>query len=314
MKETTYGINIVCKKTGLSSHAIRKWESRYNAVTPQRSVTNRRLYSESNINRLRILKRLTDSGYSIGHIANLNDEKLLELLRESRIDEKTSDIVIQHVSEDIGKDSHELINAAISAVIDYNTSGLEKLIIDCSVRYGNIWTINYLLVPTIHQIGMLWRQGKIKISHEHLASETLRTFLGNIISNSKTSSEAPVIIVTTPSGQLHEFGAILAAASAATEGWNVCYLGPNLPSEEIASATLSREARVVALSVVFPADDPNIINDIIKLREILNSNIKIILGGRAYRDYMKHLISQDIIFIDSLDDFRSELENIRRLD
>lgn len=77
---------------------------------------------------------------------------------------------------------------------------------------------------------------------------------------------------------------------------------------------MTRDARVVALSVVYPSDDPNIIRDFKKLRELPSGNIKIILGSRDYRDYMKHLMNQNIIFIDSLDDFRTELENIRRID
>ena len=254
---------------------------------------------------------LTDSGYSIGQIANHSDEKLSELVSEIKIysDESSSSPAIESGQEDAEK----LVDSALNAILGYNTIELEYLITDCSVKYGNIWTINNLLVPTIHRIGVYWREGRVKISHEHLASEILRTYLGNIISNSNPTATAPRIIVTTPPGQLHEFGAILAAATAATEGWNVCYLGPSLPSEEIASAVLAKDARVIALSIVFPGDDPNIINDIKRLREIVNDNVKIIIGGRAFKDYMKFLWDHEIIFIDSLDEFRDELEKIRHI-
>ncbi|MGB5288347.1 MAG: MerR family transcriptional regulator [Ignavibacteriaceae bacterium] len=41
-----YPIKVVSQMTGLSVHVIRAWEKRYNVVEPDRSDTNRRLYSE----------------------------------------------------------------------------------------------------------------------------------------------------------------------------------------------------------------------------------------------------------------------------
>ena len=41
-----YPIKVVSQMTGLSVHVIRAWEKRYNVVEPERTDTNRRLYSE----------------------------------------------------------------------------------------------------------------------------------------------------------------------------------------------------------------------------------------------------------------------------
>ena len=64
-------IKVVAKKTGLSPHLIRVWERRYGAVTPERSDTQRRMYSEREIERLKVLQMLTEAGHSIGNIATL---------------------------------------------------------------------------------------------------------------------------------------------------------------------------------------------------------------------------------------------------
>ncbi|NIS60351.1 MAG: MerR family transcriptional regulator, partial [Proteobacteria bacterium] len=48
-------IRFVARQTGLTPHVIRAWERRYNAIVPGRSPTNRRLYSEGNIERLGLL-------------------------------------------------------------------------------------------------------------------------------------------------------------------------------------------------------------------------------------------------------------------
>ena len=57
--------------TGLSPHLIRIWEKRYSAVAPERTDTNRRLYSDAEIERLNLLRLATRAGHSIGNIAKL---------------------------------------------------------------------------------------------------------------------------------------------------------------------------------------------------------------------------------------------------
>ena len=48
-----YPIQIVARLSGLSPHVIRIWEKRYGAVAPARTDTNRRLYTEAEVERLR---------------------------------------------------------------------------------------------------------------------------------------------------------------------------------------------------------------------------------------------------------------------
>lgn len=49
--EQLHPIQVVAHRTGLSRHVIRMWENRYETVTPKRTATNRRLYSEADIER-----------------------------------------------------------------------------------------------------------------------------------------------------------------------------------------------------------------------------------------------------------------------
>src|SRR6187551_1036823 len=72
-------IKAVARRTGLTAHVIRIWEKRYGAVKPERTGTNRRLYSEEQIERLSLLREVTRSGHSIGPVAKLPLEKLRKL-------------------------------------------------------------------------------------------------------------------------------------------------------------------------------------------------------------------------------------------
>ena len=76
-----YAIRYVAQRTGLTTHVIRAWEKRYQAVVPHRSLKNRRLYSDNDINRFQLLKKVTDAGHSISQVANLSTDDLLDLAR-----------------------------------------------------------------------------------------------------------------------------------------------------------------------------------------------------------------------------------------
>ena len=81
--EPRYRIGAVCRLTGISQHVLRVWEKRYGAVRPERSETHRRLYRDSDVNRLSLLKLLVDRGQAIGSIAGLDDEALERRAQQS---------------------------------------------------------------------------------------------------------------------------------------------------------------------------------------------------------------------------------------
>ena len=64
-----YGIGAVARLTGLTDHTIRVWERRYKAVVAERAANGRRVYTPADVEKLGLLKHLTDRGMSIGQIA-----------------------------------------------------------------------------------------------------------------------------------------------------------------------------------------------------------------------------------------------------
>ncbi len=94
-EEHRYGIGAVAKLTGLTDHTIRVWERRYSAVVAQRAPNGRRVYEPSDVEKLGLLKRLTDQGLSIGQIAGDTIEQLRE--RAQSLDEFASAPVPEHI-------------------------------------------------------------------------------------------------------------------------------------------------------------------------------------------------------------------------
>lgn len=75
-----FGIGAVASRTGLTTPNIRMWEKRYGAVVPDRTDSNRRRYSAEDVERLVIMKQLTNRGHAISNIARLSLHQLTERL------------------------------------------------------------------------------------------------------------------------------------------------------------------------------------------------------------------------------------------
>jgi methanogenic corrinoid protein MtbC1 len=149
-----------------------------------------------------------------------------------------------------------------------------------------------VIAPLTQTLGDRWRVGQITAAHEHFATGHIRAFLANLAKPFGSSAAAPVLIVATPSGQWHELGALLAGAMAANLGWNVTGLGASLPAAEIAGSAQQKRARAVALSVVYPEDDPDLPGELMRLRELLPPEMALLVGGRAmpaYREVLERL-------------------------
>mgnify|MGYP001395001409 FL=1 len=161
--------------------------------------------------------------------------------------------------------------------------------------------------PVLKEVGDRWHAGTMGIAHEHLASAVFRQVLGWVRETAEAGSRAPALVVATPPNQLHEGGAMLVAAAAATEGWRVIYLGVDLPPADIAAAALRTGARAVALSLIHPTDDVAIGAHIVALRRALPADLPLLFGGAAAESYRDHIESVDGEIVTELAELRSAL-------
>lgn len=74
--ELSYTIGVVARRTNINPETLRVWERRYQMVVPQRNLTGRRLYSEDDILKLSLVKKLTEAGHPVSGLAKLTAEAL----------------------------------------------------------------------------------------------------------------------------------------------------------------------------------------------------------------------------------------------
>ena len=306
-----HSINIAAKRSGLSAHVIRVWEKRYNAVAPVRTETNRRQYSDEEIERLVLLKQATDAGYKISQIAPISTENLVDLLAKENLHVSQSSPVESQPASVEGHEGTHLVSQCLASIQKLDSTALEETLTQSALSLGHQGMIRLVVAPLAVELGEKWQEGSITAAHEHFASAIIRVFLTNISKPFAIPESAPRIVVATPAGQLHELGAIIAGATCSSAGWQVTYLGTNLPAAEIAGACIQNQAVAVALSIVYPHDDPDLGEDLKRLRKFVPTSVSIIAGGRAADSYEKELQAAGISLCLDIRDFTKQLDLIR---
>jgi methanogenic corrinoid protein MtbC1/transposase-like protein len=306
MNDRIHTVKTVAQRTGLSAHVIRVWEKRYQAVTPGRTPGNQRLYSDDEIARLELLRDATQAGHNIGRVAQLPEEKLRAL---AGVAHGTQPRAAARTAK--AENAGELVAQALQAIESLDSARLETILNQAAVGLGQMGFLNDVVAPLAHQIGERWVQGGISAAHEHMASGIIRSALGNSARAMGVHPSAPQLVAATPAGQLHELGAAMAATLAAHQGWRVTYLGSSLPATEIAGAAKQQGARAVALSIVYPHDDPGLADELKNLRAFLPAETKILVGGRAAAAYAEVLQTIGAVQCSSLKTLAEALDDLR---
>lgn len=77
-----YKIGSVSRLTGIPAVTLRMWERRHQVVEPQRTDGGGRRYSQSDLERLKLIKQAVDAGFSISTLAPLDDAAIRERLEQ----------------------------------------------------------------------------------------------------------------------------------------------------------------------------------------------------------------------------------------
>jgi DNA-binding transcriptional MerR regulator/methylmalonyl-CoA mutase cobalamin-binding subunit len=312
--EPKHPIQVVSRRTGVSADALRAWEKRYGAIAPSRVNGSRRLYSDADIERVRLLSQAVSAGRRISQVAPLSTDELSALIAEDAREEVPrypraaggNGETTQQEPTEAGSE----IESCMDAVRQLDLSRLESILLDAQVRMTTPQFLEGLLCPLLHRIGAEWEGGQLRIAHEHLATAALKTLIQPLGSSRLVPPSAPAVVVTTPAGQQHELGAMMASVIASTAGWRPIYLGPNLPSVEIAAATRQAEARAVLLSLVYPRNDPMVTAEVMRLRHLLPDAVEMIVGGEAADSYSRVLEDIGASRVDDLTALRGTLDRL----
>ncbi len=299
-------IRVVAERTGLTPTLLRAWERRYEVVEPGRSEGGQRLYSDEDVERLLLLRRTVDAGRTISSIAEHTDEELRQILAE---DQRAMETLARATAAEAGE--VEGLGEALAAVEAMDASRLDRELRRLAVTLGAEPFIDQVLAPLLGEIGEGWRAGRIRPAQEHVATAVIKQILGWILERSRPTAQGRRLVIGMLSGEPHGLGGLLAATSAALTGWEVLFLGEDLPAAEIAAAAEAMPAEVVGLSIVSPLSLDGASHQLQELLELLPVGIEVILGGAFGAELKARASAPRLTAVSTLAEFRQMLREMQ---
>ena len=288
-----YHIKAVADLTGLSTHAIRKWEERYQLLRPARGSNHYRLYNEQDIQLLMYLQWQISKGQTIGQLASLGAPHLREAMNHSPID-------LHSLAPETQPTALTLITAARQ--LDHRT--IESTIHSIVHKLGLEDALHLALFPALRMLGDMWHQGHLCISGEHLVTHSIRRHLATALRNSN-NVKCPVAIIACAPDNFHEIGAMTAAFLLQKNGWNAVYLGVNSDIDVIRLACERRQGKLIILSIVLERSENDFSHMVKHIKEKLLGLCPVMIGGRGASNFSSLLEEQGIAYIESIHQLRN---------
>lgn len=304
--EPIYTIKIFSERTGVKPVTLRAWEQRYNLLEPKRLDNNYRLYSDKDIQIIRwITHRLVD-GLSISSAV-----REYQGMREKGIWPEAIPFIQPMMSlENPPHPPDVYADQLFQALTSHNESEARK-IMDSLQNIFDMNTIFFkVFQPCLYEIGEAWYRGEIRIATEHFASSFIRGILLNLLQAFPNYTSTPSILIGCGPEEFHEIAPLMLSVLLRKEGYQVEFLGQDLPLEDLAAYAADTKPEMIILSV----GTEETARLLIKMQTLLNelpNRPKFGFGGRYFNENEQARTEVDGIFLGT--NLEQAVHNVHKL-
>jgi MerR family transcriptional regulator, light-induced transcriptional regulator len=234
-----YSIDDFSKITGLNKILIRTWENRYNFVKPKRTSTNIRYYDDKMIVKALRYSTLVNAGFKISVLNKLSTEQIADLINNQLENKNQTNKFSLYISQ------------ILESSISFNQLLFHNTYERCIKDIGIIECYQHVLLPVLSRIGVLWINDKISAPQEHFLSELIKTKIyKEIEKNGYKKLPKENWLLFLPKNELHDIGILFAYLILKMNGYNVIYLGQNLPHSLLLSLKDKNKIDNILFSIV----------------------------------------------------------------
>jgi methanogenic corrinoid protein MtbC1 len=140
----------------------------------------------------------------------------------------------------------------------------------------------FVIVPTMVEIGERWHRGELSVTREHYATNYLLQRLGTILRVVPNGYSGPLIWVGCAPGEKHEMGVLLLCIYLRRAGYQVRYLGQDLPEDDLIVEALAQKPALVLFSASGMESAANLQKLCARLVTLEPPRPVIGYGGRAF--------------------------------
>ena len=289
--EKKFGIKAISNSCGILPHTLRVWEQRYQVFSPERGSNGQRLYSEQDLTKAKLLSRLLEHGHSISSLAEYKTEELHSMAKDLQ----------ERLSFSPSTSTKKLIQEIANYKIDSVADELQHL----RLSMGAKEFIFSVVLPIIREVGLLVAKGSYTVTQEHIISTILREQLTQIYLPNVGIKEREMALAT-PEGNLHELPIIIADILCRANRLSTRYLGAAHPAQCLGEAVNALKTPYLVLGVVSSDQwdlNKNIENYLKNVDQYLERKVTVILGGVKEMKLPNFQNIEEIIFLNSLEEF-----------
>ena len=281
--------------TGVKAHTIRIWEKRYDLLSPERSETNIRYYSNKNLQKLLNIVLLNNNNYKISKISEMKDDEISFTARELVFDRAINE---------------EAINSLKLAMFQFDKTLFNNIYSRLLLKKTFKEIFKEIFIPFLEHVGLLWQTETILPAHEH--------FVSNLISqkvqvNTEELKYTTIISDTTyvlflPENEIHELGLLYLNYELVLRGYKTIYLGQSLPIDNLNYFFgIGKNVCFITSMTIKPYDD-KITDYFNELDTILNnSNHSLIAIGKKAMEFLNHDFQSQISLYPTISELLKEI-------
>lgn len=277
---STYFIKDLEKLSGIKAHTIRIWEKRYNIVSPNRTDTNIRYYSNEDLKKILNVSILNRNGMKISDISNMSNSE-----------------IEKHVL-DLNNHDHDFqsyVENLTLTMIDLDEERFERTFSHLVTRLGFKQTLIKVIHPFLNKIGVLWLTGAINPAQEHFVSHLIRQKLivgiDGVSANTKKKKER--FIMFLPENEWHELSLLFYYYLIKNMGYEVIYFGQSVPYTDVVKVTNIKRPDYIFTNITATMPEDQFQAYLRELSSCFPKQI-IFIGGQQIYEFTKSIPSNII--------------------
>ena len=170
------------------------------------------------------------------------------------------------------------LSAAASVVDEGLTAGLSAVAVQSRV-----------IAPAMRGIGELWERGGVTVAEEHLATAVCHRVLTRLYPGllRRARRDGGAVVVAAVQGEHHVLGLRMVADVFEGDGFDVSFLGADVPEGALLAWVREHRPIAVALGVTMPLGAVTLARQVLDLRE-LDPELQVIVGGQGVPAVLRH--------------------------
>lgn len=271
-----YRIKAVSRMLGVRPELLRMWERRYHLFKPQRAGNRYREFDDEDVQLLRYLCDQIAQGRAIGELAAEGREAILKRLAPVL----PAPVAPQYAT---------LVEEFFGYVQQLDKRRLETRLAESLALVSFATLLTDVLPPLMRRVGESWEAGQLSAASEHFLTVMVKQRIFAMLLMTTPAPGAPLLLCACPPGERHELGVLTFAYTMQQQGWQVCYLGPDLPIEALLYGCQRLQPALVALSCTHTVEATPWVAMLREIDRQVASAYPTSIGGQAVQRY-QHLL------------------------